>query len=184
MPDVRGRKIAVLATDGVEQAELIEPVRALKKGYADVTVIAPKLGQIQAMHHHDKGEKIAVDHDLSSVSAEAFDALVLPGGVANPDLLRADPRAVSFVRHFIMANKPIAAICHAPWTLIEADGVRNRRMTSWPSLQTDLRNAGAQWQDKEVVRDGMMVTSRKPDDLPAFCREMLQLFGASALSRA
>jgi len=184
MPDVRGRKIAVLATDGVEQVELTEPVKALKKGRAEVSVIAPKGGQIQAMNHHEKGEKLAVDHDLSSVSAESFDGLVLPGGVANPDLLRTDPQAVAFVRHFIKANKPIAAICHGPWTLIEADGVRNRRMTSWPSLQTDLRNAGAQWQDKEVVRDGTMVTSRKPDDLSAFCREMLQLFSEPAQSSA
>ena len=136
------------------------------------------------MRHDEKGDKLTVDHDLASVSPEQFDALVLPGGVANPDALRMDPKAVAFVRHFVQANKPIAAICHGPWTLIEADGVRNRRVTSWPSLQTDLRNAGTKWEDKTVIRDGTLVTSRKPDDLPDFCREMLQLFGEAPQRKA
>jgi protease I len=128
------------------------------------------------MNHHDKGDRLTVDHDLASVSADRFDGLVLPGGVANPDTLRMDKQAVAFVRHFVTSGKPIAAICHGPWTLIEADGVRGRKMTSWPSLQTDLRNAGANWVDETVVTDGNLVTSRKPDDLPAFCPAMVQLF--------
>ena len=184
MVDIAGRKVAVLATDGVEQVELTEPVKALKQAKAQVVVIAPHSGQIQAMQHHEKGDKLAVDHDLTNVSPEQFDALVLPGGVANPDTLRVDPKAVAFVRHFVEANKPIAAICHGPWTLIEADGVRGHRMTSWPSLQTDLRNAGAKWEDKTVIRDGNLVTSRKPDDLRDFCREMLQMFGQEPQRKA
>ncbi len=176
MPDIAGCRVAVLATDGVEQVELTEPVNALLSARADVAVIAPHSGQIQGMNHHDKADKLTVDHDIASVSPERFDALVLPGGVANPDALRIDPQAVSFVRHFVEAHKPIAAICHAPWTLIEADGVKGRTMTSWPSLRTDLRNAGATWQDKSVIIDDNLLTSRKPDDLPDFCREMLRLF--------
>src|SRR5579872_5704152 len=140
MAGIAGRKIAVLATDGVEQVELTEPVKALKQAKADVVVIAPKAGQIQGMNHHDKGDKLTVDHDLSSVAAESFDALVLPGGGANPDTLRMDPKAVAFVRHFVEKDKPIAAICHGPWTLIEAGGVKGHTMTSWPSLKTDLSN--------------------------------------------
>ena len=169
-------KVAVLATDGVEQVELTEPVRALRLNHAEVAVIAPRAGQIQGMNHHDKGDELTVDHDLASVSPDQFDALVLPGGVANPDALRTNVKAVAFVRHFIKSGKPIAAICHAPWTLIEANGVSGRTMTSWPSLKTDLRNAGAQWEDRSVVVDGNLVTSRKPDDLPDFCREMVRLF--------
>lgn len=179
MADIAGRRVAVLATDGVEQVELTEPVNALKQANAEVVVIAPRTGQIQGMNHHDKGDKLNVDHDLASVSSDRFDALVLPGGVANPDALRVDPKAVAFVRHFVEAKKPIAAICHGPWTLIEAGGVKGHTMTSWPSLQTDLRNAGAKWEDRSVVVDGRLVTSRKPDDLPEFCREMLKLFSAS-----
>jgi protease I len=129
------------------------------------------------MNHHDKGHKLQVDQELTSTAPESFDALVLPGGVANPDELRTEPRAVAFVRHFVRAGKPIAAICHGPWTLIEADGVRGHTMTSWPSLRTDLQNPGAKWEDRTVVRDGMLITSRKPDDLPAFCTEMVKLFG-------
>jgi len=184
MPDLAGRKVAVLATDGVEQVELTEPVKALKQAKAQVAIIAPHGGQIQGMQHHEKGDKLAVDHDLANVTPQQFDALVLPGGVASPDALRVNPAAVAFVRHFGEANKPIAAICHGPWTLIEADMVRGRRMTSWPSLRTDLRNAGANWEDKTCVRDGNMVTSRKPDDLPDFNREMLQLFAEAAQRKA
>ncbi len=168
MAGLSDRKIAVLATDGVEQVELTEPVKALKEASAQVVVIAPKAGEIQGMNHDEKGDKLPVDHDLASVSPDAFDALVLPGGVANPDTLRTIPEAVAFVRHFVEAGKPVAAICHGPWTLIEADGVRGRRMTSWPSLKTDLKNAGANWEDKSVVVDGTLVTSRKPDDLAGF----------------
>jgi protease I len=176
MADIAGRKVAVLATDGVEQVELVEPVKALKQAKADVVVIAPRSGQIQGMNHHDKGDMLTVDHDLASVSPERFDALVLPGGVMNPDMLRVDPKAVAFVRHFVEANKPIAAICHGPWTLIEANGVSGHTMTSWPSLRSDLCNAGAKWEDRSVIVDRKLVTSRKPDDLPDFCREMLKLF--------
>jgi protease I len=184
MAGIAGRKIAVLATDGVEQIELTEPVKALKQANAEVVVIAPGGGQIQGMNHHDKADKLTADHDLSSVAPDAFDALVLPGGVANPDALRVNPRAVQFVRHFVEADKPIAAICHGPWTLIEAGGVKGHTMTSWPSLQTDLRNAGARWEDRSVVVDGRLVTSRKPDDLPDFCREMLRLFEQAATRQA
>jgi protease I len=184
MAGLSGRTIAVLATDGFEQVELTQPVAALKAASANVAVIAPQSGQIQGMNHHDFGDKIPVDHDLASVSPDTFDALVLPGGVANPDTLRMTPEAVAFVRHFVQANKPIAAICHGPWTLIEADAVRGRRMTSWPSLRTDLTNAGAQWEDKTVVVDGPLVTSRKPDDLPEFCREMIALFEAGSADKA
>jgi len=184
MADIASRKIAVLATDGVEQVELTEPVKALKSASAQVVVISPTGGQIQGMNHDQKGDMLAVDHDLASVSAEQFDALVLPGGVANPDTLRINPQAVAFVSHFVRAGKPIASICHGPWTLIEADGVRGRHMTSWPSLRTDLRNAGADWEDKSVIVDGNLVTSRNPDDLPDFCREMVKLFGAGQTPKA
>jgi protease I len=184
MADITSIKVAVLATDGVEQVELTEPVKALKAAGAQVAVISPKAGQIQGMNHDQKGDTITVDHELSAVTAESFDALVLPGGVANPDYLRVNPEAVAFVRSFVEHGKPIAAICHGPWTLIEADAVRGQKMTSWPSLKTDLRNAGATWVDEEVVVDGRLVTSRKPDDLPAFTREMIKLFTKSEISRA
>lgn len=184
MADIKSRRIAVLATDGVEQSELTEPVKALREAGAEPQVISPTRGQIQGMKHHDKADKLTVDHELASVSPEAFDALVLPGGVANPDALRMDPKAVAFVRHFVEAGKPIAAICHGPWTLIEAGGVRGRTVTSWPSLRTDLRNAGAKREDRTVVRDGMLVTSRNPDDLPAFCAEMVKLFGEARRPKA
>ena len=184
MADLANQRIAVLATDGVEQVELTEPIKALKAASAQVSVISPSGGQIQGMNHDDKGDMLAVDHDLAGVSADRFDGLVLPGGVANPDVLRTNPQAVAFVKHFVQAGKPIASICHGPWTLIEADGVRGRRMTSWPSLRTDLRNAGADWEDKSVVVDGKLVTSRKPDDLPDFCREMVALFSAAPAQKA
>jgi len=181
MADIKGLKVAILATDGFEQVELTEPQKALKQAGAEVTVVSPKgtrtPGRIQGMNHADPGDKIAVDAELESVKPEQFDALVLPGGVANPDYLRVNKQAVAFVRHFGAAGKPIAAICHGPWTLVEADLVRGRKVTSWPSLQTDLRNAGATWVDEPVVRDRGLVTSRKPDDLPAFCREVIALFG-------
>lgn len=182
MTDLSNRRIAVLATDGFEQVELTEPVKALKAARAQVSVISPKGGQIQGMNHDQKADKLTVDHDLASVSADSFDALVLPGGVANPDTLRTIPEAVAFVRHFVQAHKPIAAICHGPWTLIEADGVRGKHLTSWPSLKTDLRNAGAKWEDKSVVVDGGLVTSRKPDDLKDFCREMVKAFEAERVA--
>ena len=171
-----GRKVAVLATDGFEQSELETPVEALKAAGAQVEIISLKPGQIQGMEHDQKGRMTAVDREISKVAAADYDALVLPGGVANPDALRIAPKAVDFVRDFAEAKKPIAAICHGPWTLINAEAVMGRKMTSWPSLEADLRNAGAQWVDQEVVVDQGLVTSRKPDDLPAFCAKMIEAF--------
>ncbi len=188
MADIKGLKIAILATDGVEQVELTEPRKALTQAGAEVSVVSPRgtrtQGKIQGMNHADPGDQIAVDAELESVRPEQFDALVLPGGVANPDYLRVNTAAVAFVRHFGEAAKPIAAICHGPWTLIEAGLVRGHTLTSWPSLQTDLRNAGATWVDEAVVRDGQLVTSRKPDDLPAFCKETIELFGSAGRRQA
>lgn len=178
MPQGRldGKRIAVLATDGFEQVELIEPVKALKDAGATVEVVAPKGGQIQGFKHHDKGDAVPVDRTLDDTKAEAYDGLVLPGGVINPDALRLEPKAIDFVRGFVNGGKPIAAICHGPWTLINAGGVSGRTMTSWPSLKTDLLNAGARWVDEVVVVDDGIVTSRKPDDLPAFCAKMIEEF--------
>lgn len=175
MTDIKHQRVAVLATDGFEQAELTEPVKALKAEGAQVTIVSLKSGEIQGMKHHDKGDKTKVDLDLSQAKAEDFDALVLPGGVANPDTLRTHKEAIDFIKGFVSEKKPIAAICHGPWTLIEADAVRGRTLTSWPSLQTDLTNAGAKWVDQEVVVDGNLVTSRNPDDLPAFNREFIKI---------
>ena len=173
--ELDGRKIAVLATDGVEQVELTEPVKALKAAGADVKIVSDKK-EIQAFQHHEKGKKLAVDASLDAAGASDFDGLVLPGGVINPDALRLLPAAIDFVRHFVKAKKPIAAICHGPWTLIDAGGVEGKKMTSWPSLKTDLSNAGASWVDEQVVSDGGLVTSRKPDDLPAFTKKMIEEF--------
>jgi len=177
MTDIKHKKIAVLATDGFEQVELTEPVKALRAEGAHVTIVSPKAGDIQGMNHHDKGYRIKVDLELSKANPEDFDAIILPGGVANPDTLRTDKHAVAFIKHFTDTKKPVAAICHGPWTLIEANAVKGRKMTSWPSLQTDLRNAGAHWEDKSVVVDGNFITSRKPEDLKDFNREILALVG-------
>ena len=173
---LNGKRIAIFATDGFEQAELTKPLQALREAGAEVDIVSLEDGEIQGMEHDEKGDKIAVDVALADADAEDYDALVLPGGVANPDKLRADKDAVAFVDDFVTSGKPIAAICHGPWTLIETGFVEGKRMTSWPSLKTDLRNAGAEWVDREVVRDGLLVTSRKPDDLPAFCDEIIDLF--------
>jgi protease I len=177
--ELTGRTIAVLATDGVEQVELTEPMKALRAAGAEVMVISDKENEIQAFKHHDKGAKIPVDTSLDDADADDFDGLVLPGGVINPDALRLLPDAIDFVRHFVDENKPIAAICHGPWTLIEAGGVKGKKMTSWPSLKTDLSNAGAKWVDAQVVSDAGLVTSRKPDDLPAFNKKMIEEFSHS-----
>jgi protease I len=174
-----GRKVAVLATNGFEQSELEKPVAALKAAGADVDVISLEAGQIQGMEHDEKGRKVDVDKALGSAKAADYDALVLPGGVANPDKLRMQTTAVDFVRSFAEAGKPIAAICHGPWTLINAEAIDGRKMTSWPSLEADLRNAGADWVDQEVVVDRGLVTSRKPDDLPAFCSQMIETFAGA-----
>jgi len=187
MTDIKSKKIAVLATDGFEQVELTEPVRALREHGAQVTIVSQKMGEIQGMNHHEKGDKIKVDLELSKADPAEFDAIVLPGGVANPDTLRTDKHAVAFIKHFTDAKKPVAAICHGPWTLIEAEAVKGRNVTSWPSLQTDLKNAGARWVDRSVVVDGNLVTSRKPDDLADFNREIISLLshsGAETLAKA
>ncbi len=175
--NLQGKRIAILATDGFEQVELLEPRKALDEAGAQTQVVSPKEGKIKGWNTKDWGKEVQVDIPLKSAKPEEFDALLLPGGVMNPDHLRMDPQAVEFVKHFTDAGKPVAAICHGPWTLIEAGAVRGKTMTSWPSLKTDLRNAGANWVDKEVVADGTIVTSRKPDDIPAFNREMIRVFG-------
>jgi protease I len=176
---LKGHKIAILATNGVEQVELVEPKEALTAAGAEVTVVSQKPGTIQGMNHDEKGDRIRVDRTLADCSPDEFDGLVLPGGVANPDYLRMDKNAVSFVKEFASSGKPIASICHGPWMLIEADLVRGKKVTSWPSLRTDLRNAGANWVDEPVVRDGAIVTSRKPDDLPVFNAAVVEMFAAA-----
>ena len=176
---LQGRRIAILATDGFEQVELTEPVKGLKAEGADVEIISVKPGKIQGYNHDVKADEIAVDNTLDHVKASDYDALVLPGGVQNPDALRINAHAVAFVAAFVKAGKPIGAVCHGPWTLIEAGGVKGRKMTSWPSLKTDLTNAGAKWVDEQVVVDGPLVTSRKPDDLPAFVAGIVELLAST-----
>jgi protease I len=174
---LKGKKVAILvANEGIEQVELTEPRKALQEAGATVELLAPESGEAQAFNHLDKADRFPVDRAVGDADASSYDALMLPGGVANPDNLRTHPEAVRFVRAFFDAGKPVAAICHAAWTLVEADVVRDRRLTSWPSLQTDLRNAGAQWVDEEVVVDQGLVTSRKPDDLDAFNAKMVEEF--------
>lgn len=173
---LKGRKIAILATDGVEQVELEEPRKALDGAGAVTHLIAPQEGSIQAMSHDAKASRLPVDRALGDARASEYDALLLPGGVANPDRLRMDQRAVQFVREFVLSDKPVAAICHAPWMLIEANAVVGRTLTSWPSLQTDIRNAGGFWVDEVVQVDDRLITSRKPDDLPAFCATIVREF--------
>ena len=171
---LKGRKIAVLATDGFEQSELMEPKRLLEEAGAQVTVIAPEgKKEITGWSKKDWGDKVRVDQSLDQANEEGFDALVLPGGVMNPDNLRQLPKAVAFVKAFGDAGKPIAAICHGPWTLINAGLVDGHKVTSWPSLRKDLENAGATWEDSEVVKDGHLITSRKPDDIPAFVNAVI-----------
>jgi protease I len=173
--ELSGKTVAfAVAHEGVEQVELTEPWKAVEEAGGTPRLVATKSGKIQAFNHLDKGDTFAVDETFDSADAGAYDALVLPGGVANPDALRMDQNAVSFIRAFFDGGRPVAAICHAPWSLIEADVVRGRTLTSWPSLQTDLRNAGATWVDEEVVVDNGLVTSRKPDDLKAFCAKMVE----------
>lgn len=178
MANIAGRKVAVLATDGVEQVELTQPAKALRDAGAHVLIVSPRRGAIQGMNHDKPGDSIPVDASLAEVDPGQFDALLLPGGVANPDTLRVTPEAIQFVRGFIAADKPIAAICHGPWTLIDAEGVRGRRMTSWPSLKADLTNAGAIWTDEPVVKDHRLVTSRKLDDIPEFNAAMIEMFSS------
>jgi len=180
---LKGLKVAILVTDGFEQVEMTEPRQALDGAGAETQIVSPKDGQVKAWKFTEWGEQFPVDVHLSSARPEDFDALLLPGGVINPDTLRTIPAAVAFAKAFFDAGKPVASICHGPWTIIEAGTARGRRMTSWPSLHTDLRNAGADWVDQQVVVDGNLVTSRKPDDIPAFNPEVIRLF-AGARGRA
>ena len=179
-----GKRVAFLvANEGVEQVELTEPWEAVKGAGGEPVLVSLEEGQVQAFHHLDKGDQFPVDQVVGDASAGDFDGLVLPGGVANPDFLRADEDAVGFVRAFVDGGKPVAAICHGPWTLVEAGAVKGRTLTSWPSIQTDIRNAGGRWVDEEVCVDGDLVTSRKPDDLPAFCDALVeQLARAGAVA--
>lgn len=170
------KRVAILAADGFEQAELEEPMNALKDAGAQVSIVSPKKGKIQGMRHADKGDQFKVDIQLDEADAEDFDAVLVPGGLMNPDELRSTPAAVSFVKSFADAGKPIAAICHGPWVLIEAGIVKGRRLTSWPAIQSDIKNAGGDWVDEEVVVDNGLVTSRKPDDIPAFNAKVIEEF--------
>ena len=174
--ELNGKRVAILVTNGFEQVEMVKPRKALDEAGAKTDLISPMKGEVQGWNHEEKGDKFRVDVDLNSADPEDYDALMLPGGVMNPDRLRMIPRAVQFTRHFFDEGKPIAAICHGPWLLVEADVVRGRRVTSWPSLKTDLRNAGAEWVDQEAVTDDGLLTSRKPDDIPAFNRKMIEEF--------
>lgn len=169
-----GKKVAILAADGFEQSELFKPKQALEEAGAVVTVVSLKAGEIKGWNEKDWGDKIAVDLTIDKARAEDFDALQLPGGVMNPDKLRADEKAVAFVKAFFDAGKPVAAICHAPWTLINAEVVRGREITSYPTLRKDLENAGAKWVDREVVVDNGLITSRNPNDIPAFNKKMIE----------
>ena len=180
MPNqLKGRKVAFLATDGVEEVELTAPWNALSQAGAEVRLLSDKTGEIQAMNHDEKGKTFPIDSGIAGASARDYDALVLPGGVANPDKLRQNADAIRFVREFMEADKPVAAICHAPWLLVEADAVRGRTLTSWPSLETDIKNAGGAWVDKQVQLDQKLLTSRKPDDLPAFCAQLVSLLATA-----
>jgi protease I len=174
--ELNGKRVAIVATDMVEQVELLEPRKALDEAGAQTEVISLEPGKIQGFNHYDKGDEIPVDRTIEEASADEYDALLLPGGVGNPDTLRMDENVVSFVRDFFEQGKPVAAICHGPWTLVEAGVVRNRTLTSWPSIQTDIRNAGGNWVDEEVHVDQGLVTSRKPDDIPAFNAKMIEEF--------
>jgi protease I len=179
-----GKKIAILATDGFEQSELMQPRQALEEAGAHTEVISPNSGKIKGWDHKDWGESVKVDKTLDNVSAEEYDGLLLPGGVINPDHLRMDPKAVNFVKQFVSSGKTVGAICHGPWTLLEAGALKGKTVTSWPSLKTDLKNAGANWVDKEVVTDGQFITSRKPDDIPAFNKAVIESVAHGPQKRA
>jgi len=182
--ELKGKKVAILVTNGFEQVELTEPRKALLEAGADVDIVSLKKGTVKAWNHKDWGEEFEVDAHIDAAKVDEYDALVLPGGVMNPDYLRLDPRAVDFVGNFTRSGKPVAAICHAPWTLIEANVVRGRRVTSYPSLRTDLINAGARWVDEHVVVDRNLITSRRPDDLPAFCQVVITSLSLRDQARA
>jgi protease I len=181
---LNGMKIAILATDGFEQAELVEPRKALEEAGAKTEIISPKDGEIKGWNSKDWGESVRVDKTLEEALPNDYDALVLPGGVMNPDRLRMDPLAVDFVRKFAESGKTVAAICHGPWTLIEAGVIKGKNLTSWPSLKTDIKNAGGHWVDEEVCIDGQFITSRKPDDIPAFNRATIEALSRSSAHSA
>jgi protease I len=174
--DLQGKRIAFLFTEGVEQVELTEPLKAVRNAGAEADLVSLDNGEVQMFNHLDKGDTIEADHAVSDADPSDYDGLVVPGGVANPDALRADEDAVRFARGFFEQDKPVGIICHGPWLLVEADVAKGRTVTSWPSLKTDLRNAGAEWVDQEVVVDNGLVTSRKPDDLSAFCAKIVEEF--------
>jgi protease I len=179
-----GKRVAILVADGFEQVELLEPRKALDEAGATTQVVSPATGKVKGWNHTEWGTEVPVDVSIDSAKAEDYHSLLLPGGVMNPDHLRMNAKAVEFVKKFTDSGKPVAAICHGPWTLIEANAVRGRTLTSWPSLKTDLKNAGANWVDQEVVTDGGIVTSRKPDDIPAFNRSMLRMFSEEPAQRS
>jgi protease I len=174
--ELKGKRVAFLFTEGAEQAEVTEPLKAVKEAGADVDIVSLEKGEVEMWKHFDKGEKIIANKAVKDADASDYDGLVLPGGVANPDQLRGDEDAVKFVREFFEQDKPVGVICHGPWMLVEAGVAKGRKVTSWPSLHTDLKNAGAEWVDEEVVVDNGLVTSRKPDDLPAFCAKIVEEF--------
>jgi protease I len=178
--DLTGKRVAILVDEGFEQVELIKPRKALDKVGAETKVVSPQEGEVRGWNMKRWGKSVLVDVPLESADPSEFHALLLPGGVMNPDKLRMNPKAVSFVKHFLDTRKPIASICHGPWTLVEAGGVRGRTLTSWPSLQTDIRNAGGTWVDQEVVADQGLVTSRMPDDIRAFNKKMIEEFAEGA----
>ncbi len=175
--ELAGKKVAILVADGFEQVEMTKPREALQEAGAETKIVSPSSGKIQGMNHADKGDKFEIDIPLGKARPEEFDALMIPGGLMNPDQLRSTEEALEFVRHFFETGKPVAAICHAPWVLIDAGVLRGRTITSWPAIKTDVRNAGAIWVDEEVVVDNGLVTSRKPDDIPAFNKKMIEEFG-------
>ncbi len=179
---LEGKRVAILVADGFEQIELTDPRKALEEAGAKAEIVSPAKDKVQGWNHDEKADKFAVDVPLKNASADEYDALLLPGGVRNPDELRTIERAVAFIKDFVTAGKPIAVICHGPWTLIDADAVKGKTLTSWPSLKRDLQNAGANWVDKEVVVDSGIVTSRKPEDLPAFNEKMIEEFAAGKRS--
>jgi protease I len=184
MTDLSGKTVAFLvAKEGIERVELTEPWKAVEQAGATPKLLSPETGEVQTFDHLDKAETRSVDVAVGDTSVDDYDALVLPGGVANPDALRTDETAVGFVRDFLASGKPVAAICHAPWTLVEAGVLQGRTLTSWPSLQTDIRNAGGEWVDKEVVQDGNLITSRNPDDIPAFNDALLEALSHGAAAQ-
>lgn len=179
MENITGMKVAILIEDGFEQVEMVEPRKALDQAGAETSVVSPRNEHVRAWNFTEWGDNFPVDVALDRARPDDFDALLLPGGVINPDKLRMQPKAVAFAKAFFDAGKPVAAICHGPWTVIETGAARGRRIASWPSLKTDLRNAGAEWMDQEAVVDGNLVSSRKPDDIPAFNRAMIDVFSRS-----